>query len=120
MWNQHALARVWRHIVPATIPWKHHNKKFEFSVISYNILSQLLLENNSYLYRSIDNEYLKSNRCRVLIKEIESYDPDIVCMQEFDHQIRETSIRTSVQKVSKTFTNGNPMCHIKRKMMVVS
>lgn len=87
-WNQHALSRFWRHISPATIPWKRHNKKFEFSVVSYNILSQLLLENNSYLYRSIKNEYLKSQRFQQIIKELELYDPDIVCLQEFDHQIR--------------------------------
>ncbi|KAL5248243.1 hypothetical protein ACHWQZ_G017431 [Mnemiopsis leidyi] len=88
-WKQHALSRVWRHVVPATIPWKHYNKKIEFSVVSYNILSQLLLENNKYLYRGISNNYLKSDRFQLIIKELESYDADIVCIQEFDHQNRE-------------------------------
>ena len=53
---------------------------FDFRVMSYNVLAQRLLEDNSYLYRDCDNNVLKwKNRKRGLMAELRYHRPD-VCM----------------------------------------
>lgn len=71
------LARPWRKVSPVGSPWKHYNKMFEFSIISYNILSQLLLDQNRYLYRNIKEEYLKTNRIYKIMHELDQYESDV-------------------------------------------
>lgn len=53
-----------------------------FSVLSYNILSQRLLEMHSYLYNHHDNQSLNWNRRFYnLVGEILYNKPDILCCQ---------------------------------------
>lgn len=52
--------------------------KFDFSVMSYNILSQNLLEDNSHLYRHCRRPILHwSFRFPNILKEIKNFDADV-------------------------------------------
>lgn len=54
-----------------------------FSIMSYNVLAQRLLEDHIYLYRKHDPEALSwENRSKTLLAEIQEADPDILCLQE--------------------------------------
>ncbi|KAM4724508.1 protein angel homolog 1 [Anableps anableps] len=55
----------------------------DFTVMSYNILAQDLLELNNHLYAHCPLEVLQwSYRCNLLLNEIEKWAPDILCLQE--------------------------------------
>uniref|UniRef100_UPI0037E6FFF4 protein angel homolog 1 n=1 Tax=Semicossyphus pulcher TaxID=241346 RepID=UPI0037E6FFF4 len=55
----------------------------DFTVMSYNILAQDLLEANEELYTHCPLEVLDwSYRCKLLIEEILKWAPDILCLQE--------------------------------------
>lgn len=55
---------------------------FAFSLLSYNILSQQLLETHSYLYRDHQSQALQwRGRFYNIIGEILCYQPDIFCCQ---------------------------------------
>uniref|UniRef100_S4RLU3 Angel homolog 2 (Drosophila) n=1 Tax=Petromyzon marinus TaxID=7757 RepID=S4RLU3_PETMA len=61
-----------------------------FSVMTYNILSQTLLEDNAYLYRHCNRSVLEwAYRFPNLIQEIERFNADVLCLQEVqkDHYI---------------------------------
>lgn len=65
---------------------------FDFSVVSYNILSQELLEDNAYLYRHCHPAVLPwSHRLPNLLAEIQRLDADILCLQEVqeDHYLNQ-------------------------------
>lgn len=54
-----------------------------FTVVSYNILAQDLLESHQDLYYGIKREHLEwSHRKDCLLQEIRSLKPDILCLQE--------------------------------------
>lgn len=56
---------------------------FDFTVMSYNILAQDLLEANAYLYVHCSESVLVwSTRLKGIIQEIQSNRPDILCLQE--------------------------------------
>uniref|UniRef100_UPI00398EAEAC protein angel homolog 2 isoform X2 n=1 Tax=Pristiophorus japonicus TaxID=55135 RepID=UPI00398EAEAC len=56
---------------------------FDFSVMSYNILSQDLLEDNNYLYRHCSQPLLQWGfRFPNILKELKQLDADILCLQE--------------------------------------
>uniref|UniRef100_A0A3B5QI87 Angel homolog 1 n=1 Tax=Xiphophorus maculatus TaxID=8083 RepID=A0A3B5QI87_XIPMA len=55
----------------------------DFTVMSYNILAQDLLELNQHLYAHCPLEMQQwSYRCNLLLNEIEKWAPDILCLQE--------------------------------------
>nr|XP_040055798.1 protein angel homolog 1 isoform X2 [Gasterosteus aculeatus aculeatus] len=55
----------------------------DLTVMSYNVLAQDLLEANGELYTHCPLEVLDwSNRCRLLLDEIQKWKPDILCLQE--------------------------------------
>ncbi|CAG5896329.1 unnamed protein product, partial [Menidia menidia] len=57
---------------------------FEFSVMTYNILSQELLRDNAYLYRHCHPAHLPwEYRLPNLLTEIQQHAADILCLQEF-------------------------------------
>ncbi|XP_005089652.1 uncharacterized protein LOC101847300 [Aplysia californica] len=62
----------------------------EFSVMSYNILSQNLLEFHPYLYGQCEKENLKwRNRGPALVQQILAHNADVLCLQEVqeDHWV---------------------------------
>ncbi|KAL7887847.1 hypothetical protein AOLI_G00028210 [Acnodon oligacanthus] len=71
-------------------------KTFDFSVMSYNILSQELLLSNAYLYKHCNPRILDwRHRFTNLIKELEQHSADIMCLQEVqeDHYQRQIKPR---------------------------
>ncbi|KAJ0063101.1 hypothetical protein NL108_012565, partial [Boleophthalmus pectinirostris] len=82
--------RVWEDMndssaadTPALVPFPFKKTEMDFSVMSYNILSQDLLEANQDLYTHCPLEVLEwSYRSRLLLEEIHKWAPDILCLQE--------------------------------------
>ncbi|KAM8819280.1 protein angel homolog 2 isoform 4-T4 [Rhynchonycteris naso] len=74
--------------------------KFDFSVMSYNILSQNLLEDNSHLYRHCQRPVLHwSFRFPNILKEIKHFDADVLCLQEVQEDHYGTEIRPSLESL---------------------
>ncbi|XP_030200818.1 protein angel homolog 2 isoform X1 [Gadus morhua] len=71
---------------------------FDFSVMSYNILSQDLLHENSYLYRHCDPGVLPWDfRLPNLLREIRQYDADVLCLQEVQQDHYETQMQPALE-----------------------
>ncbi|KAM9354868.1 protein angel homolog 1 [Pholidichthys leucotaenia] len=65
------------------IPFPFTKTTMDFTVMSYNILAQNLLELNPFLYTHCPLEVLQWNyRCSLLLKDIQKWFPDILCLQE--------------------------------------
>ncbi|KAI5168878.1 protein angel homolog 2 isoform X1 [Manis pentadactyla] len=76
------------------------DNKFDFSVMSYNILSQDLLEDNSHLYRHCQRPVLHwSFRFPNILKEIKHFDADVLCLQEVQEDHYGTEIRPSLESL---------------------
>lgn len=74
--------------------------KFDFSVMSYNILSQELLEDNSHLYRHCRRPVLHwSFRFPNILKEIKHFDADVLCLQEVQEDHYGAEIRPSLESL---------------------
>uniref|UniRef100_A0A3P8UK50 Angel homolog 1 n=1 Tax=Cynoglossus semilaevis TaxID=244447 RepID=A0A3P8UK50_CYNSE len=78
--------RVWQRAPveePDLVPFPFSKTSMEFTVMSYNILAQDLLETHEDLYMHCPLEVLDWNyRCKVLLDEIVKWNPDILCLQE--------------------------------------
>lgn len=75
-----------------------HSTAFDFSVMSYNILSQDLLQDNAYLYHHCNPGVLPWNhRLPNLLSEIQQYDADILCLQEVQEDHYENQIKPALQ-----------------------
>ncbi|XP_012589668.1 PREDICTED: protein angel homolog 2 [Condylura cristata] len=74
--------------------------KFDFSVMSYNILSQDLLEDNSHLYRHCRRPVLHWGfRLPNILREIKHFDADVLCLQEVQEDHYGTEIRPSLESL---------------------
>ena len=70
--------------VPTARPWTrlgHNQPKHAFTVVSYNVLSQKLLDSHRYLYHTTLRPRM---RLANLQKEIGRYGAQIVCLQEIE------------------------------------
>ncbi|XP_070782323.1 protein angel homolog 2 [Enoplosus armatus] len=66
--------------------------------MSYNILSQELLQDNFYLYRHCNPSVLPWNhRLPNLLAEIQQYNADILCLQEVQEDHYESQIKPALQ-----------------------
>ncbi|XP_028994214.1 protein angel homolog 1 [Betta splendens] len=76
--------RVWEELDSCSAAAQSFTKNtMNFTVMSYNILAQDLLEANEDLYRHSPLRVLEwSSRCTLLVKEIQKWAPDILCLQE--------------------------------------
>ncbi|XP_037603061.1 protein angel homolog 1 [Sebastes umbrosus] len=76
--------RVWEEIdESAAEPVPFTKASMDFTVMSYNILAEDLLEANEQLYTHCPLEVLDwSYRCSLLLEEIHKWKPDILCLQE--------------------------------------
>ncbi|MBN3287055.1 ANGE1 protein, partial [Polyodon spathula] len=64
-------------------PIQESERQFEFTIMSYNILSQDLLEVNAELYAHCPPEILTWDfRLNNIIQELQKWGPDILCLQE--------------------------------------
>ncbi|XP_008823072.1 protein angel homolog 2 [Nannospalax galili] len=74
--------------------------EFDFSVMSYNILSQDLLEANSHLYRHCRRPVLHWRfRFPNILKEIKHFDADVLCLQEVQEDHYGAEIRPSLESL---------------------
>ncbi|KAJ1157482.1 hypothetical protein NDU88_010193 [Pleurodeles waltl] len=73
-------------------------EKFDFSVMSYNILSQDLLEDNSHLYRHCRQPVLFwSYRLPNLLREFREFNADVLCLQEVQEDHYLAQIKPSLE-----------------------
>ncbi|KAG1963535.1 protein angel homolog 2 isoform X2 [Pimephales promelas] len=73
---------------------------FDFSVMSYNILSQDLLCDNTYLYRHCNPPVLDwHHRFSNIIKELEQHSADIMCLQEVQEDHYQQQIKPSLESL---------------------
>ncbi|XP_013856147.1 protein angel homolog 2, partial [Austrofundulus limnaeus] len=71
---------------------------FDFSVMSYNILSQELLQDNAHLYRHCEPGVLPWDyRLPNLLAEIQQLNADILCLQEVQEDHYENQIKPVLQ-----------------------
>ncbi|XP_037541137.1 protein angel homolog 2 [Nematolebias whitei] len=71
---------------------------FDFSVMSYNILSQELLQDNAYLYGHCEPSVLPWDyRLPNLLTEILQLNADILCLQEVQEDHYENQIKPALQ-----------------------
>ncbi|XP_025020810.1 protein angel homolog 2 isoform X3 [Python bivittatus] len=72
--------------------------KFDFTVMSYNILSQDLLEDNSHLYKHCQQQILAWNyRFPNILADIEQLDADVLCLQEVQEDQYGIEIKPSLE-----------------------
>ncbi|KAG7460931.1 hypothetical protein MATL_G00204230 [Megalops atlanticus] len=80
--------------------YKHRDQSFDFSVMSYNILAQDLLQNNAYLYRHCQSSVLDWNhRFPNILKELELHDADILCLQEVQEDHYQKQLKPSLESL---------------------
>ncbi|XP_014862101.1 PREDICTED: protein angel homolog 2 isoform X5 [Poecilia mexicana] len=92
-----ALQRYWETCSTEPQP-PGGSRVFDFSVMSYNILSQDLLQDNAYLYRHCDPAVLSwPYRLPNLLAEIQQHDADILCLQEVQEDHYENQIKPALQ-----------------------
>ena len=64
----------------------HLNPNDKFRIMSYNVLAPSLAETHStFLSDSEKKHFDWSSRSKIILQEIQYYDPDILCLQEVDH-----------------------------------
>ncbi|XP_032440933.1 protein angel homolog 2 isoform X1 [Xiphophorus hellerii] len=92
-----SLQRYWETCSTETQP-PEDSRVFDFSVMSYNILSQDLLQDNAYLYRHCDPAVLPwPYRLPNLLAEIQQHNADILCLQEVQEDHYENQIKPALQ-----------------------
>ncbi|KAE8286571.1 Protein angel-like protein 2 [Larimichthys crocea] len=95
-----ALQRHWEspRVCGADVRPPGHGTPFDFSVMSYNILSQELLQDNAYLYRHCEPGVLDwKHRLPSLLSEIRQHSADILCLQEVQQDHYEDQIKPALQ-----------------------
>ncbi|KAL1516542.1 hypothetical protein ABEB36_000448 [Hypothenemus hampei] len=79
------------------------NKAFTFSVVSYNVLAQDLLNGHKYLYREHCNKDLDwCQRWKNVYNEIKTLNADILCLQE----VQKSHLPTHFQELQKLGYQG--------------
>ncbi|XP_071996248.1 protein angel homolog 2 isoform X2 [Engystomops pustulosus] len=79
-------------------PERSSKDKFDFTVMSYNILSQDLLEDNSGLYSHCRRPYLFWNyRLPNILRELQDMNADILCLQEVQEDHYEEQIKPRLE-----------------------
>ncbi|NXA13958.1 ANGE2 protein, partial [Sapayoa aenigma] len=74
--------------------------RFDFTVMSYNILSQNLLEDNSHLYKHCRQRLLFwTYRFPNILQEIKQLDADVLCLQEVQEDHYRAEIKSSLESL---------------------
>ncbi|KAL9985853.1 hypothetical protein ACROYT_G008302 [Oculina patagonica] len=78
------LGRKW-HYLHRRCYQPQRSRNFSFTVVSYNVLADGLLQSNSHLYNGTE-QWLKhwDYRRRNLLKELLHYNADVLCLQEVE------------------------------------
>ncbi|KAK6478979.1 protein angel-like protein 1-like [Huso huso] len=105
-------------------------EQFEFTIMSYNILSQDLLEVNADLYAHCPLEILTWDfRLNNILQELQKWEPDILCLQEAqENHFREQlepflssmGYDCAYKRRTGSKTDGCAVCYQRTKFSVVS
>lgn len=72
----------------------------KFTVLSYNVLAQVLLEEHPYLYRESDPEDLSwEKRAQRILREVKDCQADVLCLQEVQSDHFDTFYFPSLKKL---------------------
>ncbi|XP_010877337.2 protein angel homolog 1 isoform X2 [Esox lucius] len=125
--------RLWEDLSETHTPEKAPSESqalFDFTVMSYNILAQDLLEANQELYTHCPLEVLSwDHRFPNLIKEFKKWEPDILCLQEvqenhFTEQLcpalRDMGYSCVYKRRTGTKTDGCAVCYLGHRFAPVS
>ncbi|CAM4651399.1 unnamed protein product [Leuciscus chuanchicus] len=103
---------------------------FDFSIMSYNILAQDLLEANPGLYTHCPEEVLAWDaRLWTILKELQIWQPDIICLQEVqeDHfhkqmypVLTEMGYTCIYKRRTGTKTDGCAVCYHSERFTLLS
>jgi len=78
---------------------KNHQEYFKFHIVCYNILAQILLEENLFLYENCLTNNLKWYRRKDrLIRELLRQNADIFCLQEMQNDHYENFFRPTLKQ----------------------
>ncbi|XP_072895514.1 protein angel homolog 1-like isoform X1 [Hemitrygon akajei] len=92
------LSRTWEPLKRQRVDEASKGGLFEFTIMSYNILSQDLLETNKDLYSHCQPEFLTWEfRFQNIMEEFESWDADIMCLQEVQENHYYQQFRPALQ-----------------------
>ncbi|XP_073465649.1 protein angel homolog 1 [Aquarana catesbeiana] len=84
-------------------------KQFDFTILSYNILSQDLIEQNPHLYQHCPPSILHWDyRWPNLLQELQHWEADILCLQEVQENHYKDQIQPSLSALGYS-------CHYKRR-----
>ncbi|XP_046382649.1 protein angel homolog 2 isoform X2 [Ischnura elegans] len=79
---------------------KGEENSLPFTIMSYNVLSQLLLESHPHLYYNHNQAALSWDwRSKALLKEIEGVSPDVLCLQEVQESHLQSFYNPELQKL---------------------
>ncbi|OCT68175.1 protein angel homolog 1 isoform X2 [Xenopus laevis] len=100
------LWRDWEDLCETETDW---DKQFDFSVISYNILSQDLADQNPELYQHCDPSILHWDyRWLNILQELQHWEADIICLQEVQQDHYREHVEPSLSAIGYS-------CHFKRR-----
>ena len=96
------IQRQW---IPTTVGNKVSNGEWiqnhiSFTVMSYNILADELMRRHSNLYSQPDNLLEWNERWQRILKEIQEYDPDILCCQEVQNDHFQSQISPALSALN--------------------
>uniref|UniRef100_A0A4W3I209 Endonuclease/exonuclease/phosphatase domain-containing protein n=1 Tax=Callorhinchus milii TaxID=7868 RepID=A0A4W3I209_CALMI len=98
------LLRVWEELPGPP----HTDQAFEFTIMSYNILSQDLLEMNGSLYTHCPPDYLTWDfRCQNILREFDTWTPDILCLQEVQEDYFQQHLQQYLRPGVETLDRDN-------------
>ncbi|GBN78912.1 Protein angel 2 [Araneus ventricosus] len=91
IWKKVLSLRRWK----KTKLYKSHSKwDFQFTIMTYNILSQNAVENHRYLYRNCNPTHLQEDyRISRIMPEILKSRSDIICLQEVEQNLFDSRIK---------------------------
>lgn len=82
---------------------RRHGQALQFTVLSYNLLAQHLLETHTYLYKRADPEALVwEKRASRILREVRDSTADILCLQEVQADQFETFYLAEMKKLGFT------------------
>ncbi|XP_063804329.1 protein angel homolog 1 isoform X3 [Pseudophryne corroboree] len=106
MFYNRIMWRDWQYLHEVDLPSSQH---FDFTVLSYNILSQDLLEKYMYLYQHCSPDILRwEYRWPKILRELQYWDAEVLCLQE----VQEDHYRQYVQPTLSAYGYNS---HYKRR-----
>ncbi|KAM3919943.1 protein angel homolog 1 isoform 2-T2 [Leptodactylus fuscus] len=100
---------LWRDWQDLSEPLLTADQQFDFAVLSYNILSQDLIDQNSKLYQNCAPEILHWDyRWPNILQELQHWEADILCLQEVQDNHYREQVQPSLSALGYS-------CHYKRR-----